>query len=67
MRAYWCVLLAMCSEENGFEETTHIVESVSWDDLERYAASKAGGSSERHHSWRSHHQHDSSRKGIRTH
>ncbi|KAG2268383.1 hypothetical protein Bca52824_062938 [Brassica carinata] len=48
-------------EENGFEETTHIVESVSWDDLERYAASKAGGSSERHHSWRSH-QHDSSRK-----
>ncbi|CAN6816886.1 unnamed protein product [Brassica oleracea] len=49
------------SEESGFEET-HIVESVSWDDLERNAASKAGGSSERHHSWRSH-QHDSSRKG----
>ncbi|KAF3536674.1 hypothetical protein F2Q69_00021238 [Brassica cretica] len=48
------------SEESGFEET-HIVESVSWDDLERNAASKTGGSSERHHSWRSH-QHDSSRK-----
>ncbi|WZZ91679.1 hypothetical protein YC2023_120258 [Brassica napus] len=47
--------------KSGFEET-HIVESVSWDDLERNAASKAGGSSERHHSWRSH-QHDSSRKG----
>ncbi|KAH0921568.1 hypothetical protein HID58_021586 [Brassica napus] len=47
-------------EENAFEET-QIVESVSWDDLERYAASKAGGSSERHQSWRSH-QHDSSRK-----
>jgi len=40
------------------------VESVSWDDLERNAASKAGGSSKRHHSWRSH-QHDPSRKGIR--
>lgn len=49
-------------EENGFEETTHIAESVSWDDLERYAASKAGGSSERHQSWRSSHRHDSSRK-----
>ncbi|XP_013632978.1 PREDICTED: uncharacterized protein LOC106338580 [Brassica oleracea var. oleracea] len=48
------------SEESGFEET-HIVESVSWDDLERNAASKAGGCSKRHHSWRSH-QHDSSRK-----
>ncbi|XP_013624828.1 PREDICTED: uncharacterized protein LOC106331004 [Brassica oleracea var. oleracea] len=47
-------------EESGFEET-HIVESVSWDDLERNAASKAGGCSKRHHSWRSH-QHDSSRK-----
>ncbi|KAH0893693.1 hypothetical protein HID58_056122 [Brassica napus] len=47
--------------KSGFEET-HIVESVSWDDLERNAASKAGGSSERHHSWKSH-QHDSSRKG----
>ncbi|CAF2083293.1 BnaA06g10000D [Brassica napus] len=48
-------------EENAFEET-QIVESVSWDDLERYAASKAGGSSERHQSWRSSHRHDSSRK-----
>ncbi|WZZ46519.1 hypothetical protein YC2023_042778 [Brassica napus] len=48
------------NEESGFEET-HIVESVSWDDLERNAASKAGGSSKRHHSWRSH-QHDPSRK-----
>ncbi|CAN8293308.1 unnamed protein product [Cochlearia groenlandica] len=48
-------------EESGFEEAIN-EELVSWDDLERDAASKAGGSSERLQSWR-HHQHESSRKG----
>ncbi|CAH2037544.1 unnamed protein product [Thlaspi arvense] len=48
-------------EQNGFEEA-NVEESVSWDDLERDAASKAGGSSERTQAWRSH-QHDSARKG----
>ncbi|ESQ35275.1 hypothetical protein EUTSA_v10008365mg [Eutrema salsugineum] len=48
-------------EENGLEEPNY-EESVSWDDLERDAASKAGGSSERLQARRPHQQ-DSSRKG----
>ncbi|CAA7028631.1 unnamed protein product [Microthlaspi erraticum] len=48
-------------DDNGLEEHNN-EESVSWDDLERDAASKAGGSSERLQASRSH-LNDSFRKG----